>query len=315
MRRRPTHSTSRPASGGFTLIEMIVVIVISGIIAATIAMFLLGPVRGYIAQVRRAELVNEAESALRRMQRDIRAAVPNSLRIRANSGTTNNVTCPSGPDTVCVIEILHVLDGARYRSDGVGDRLLFNGTDTGFDAIGTFQNASAINPDLNPWVVINNQTASPTATQFNAYNCPAAVGGVSHNCVRMAGTGAGTNLGATPQHVVLGAAFAPTTPPLGSPRQRVFVVDTPVTYRCDTAAGTLDRYHGYPIALAQAVAPAGATVARMADRVSLCRFTYVAGTSQRAGMVTLELTVTDPNVDGHQEQIRLLHQVHVYNVP
>ncbi len=296
---------------GFTLVEIIVVIVISGIIAAVLGVFLVRPIQGYNAQVRRAELVDEAESALRRMQRDIRASLPNSLRIRTNGATTGDATCPNGADTVCVVEILHVLDGARYRAGPVGNQLLFDGSDTAFDVIGTFQNATAIDPTLNPWVVINNQTASTTATQFNAYNCPALVPNASHNCVRMANT---STPQAAPPHIDLGAAFSPTTPSLASPRQRLFIVDTPVTYRCDTTAGRLDRYQNYTITLAQPVTPASAA-ARVADLVTRCRFTYAAGTTARSGLVTLELTLTDPNVNGQQEQIRLLHQVHIYNVP
>jgi len=183
-------------------------------------------------------------------------------------------------------------------------------TDIEFDAVSPFQNGGAITPATN-WVVVNNQTASPAVTEFNAYNCPAAPAGASHNCVRMAA--ASTPL-ATPPHIVLGAAFAPVTPALASQRQRFFVVDTPVTYRCNTANGQLDRYQAYPIAPAQPVTPAG-TPALVANLVTRCRFTYTAGTTARSGLVTLELTLTDPNVNGQQEQIRLLHQVHVYNVP
>jgi MSHA biogenesis protein MshO len=50
----------------------------------------------------------------------------------------------------------------------------------------------------------------------------------------------------------------------------------------------------------------------MADNVDSCSFTYTPGTSQRAGLLTLDLTIRDPATG---EQIRLLHQVHVDNVP
>lgn len=305
------HSLHRRASG-FSLVELVVVIAVTGVIAATVGIFILRPVQGYNAQVRRAELVDEAESALRRMQRDIRAALPNSVRIRTNGATVDNVLCPNGGDTVCVIEMLHALDGARYRAGPPGTEqqiLRFDGVDTEFDAVSPFQASGSINPAANPWVVINNQTASPTVTEFNAYNCPAA--GSSHNCVRMA---AGSTPATNPPHIVLSSAFAPVTPPLGSERQRFFVVDTPITYRCDTSTGRLERYEGYTIAPAQPVTPAS-TPARVADLVTSCRFNYSAGTTARSGLVTLDLTLTDPNVNGQQEQIRLLHQVHVYNIP
>ena len=44
--------------GGFTLVELVVVIVLSTIVISFMAMFIAGPVRGYTDQVRRAELVD-----------------------------------------------------------------------------------------------------------------------------------------------------------------------------------------------------------------------------------------------------------------
>jgi len=305
---------ARALRNGFSLVELVIVITITGVIAATVGIFILRPVQGYEAQVRRAELVDQAESALRRMQRDIRAALPNSARIRTPSGNVDDASCPAN-NTVCVIEILHTVDGSRYRANPPGDRLQFNGTDTEFDVIGDLLNVVSVNP-ANNWLVINNQTS--VGADFNAYNCPAA--GSSHNCVRMTATN--TNLTGSPPHIALANAFAPTLPPLASERQRFFIVDTPVTYLCDIGAGTLDRYDGYSIALDHTLrdqpgelAGAGATARRIADLVTSCRFSYTPGTNQRAGIVTIDLTITDPNVNGQAEQVRLLHQVHVYNAP
>lgn len=300
--RLPDRLWVRRACLGFTLIELIVVIAISGIIAASIAVFLLGPIRGYDAQVRRAELVDAAESALRRMQRDIRGALPNSIRV---DGTGR------------IIEMLSTVDGGRYRaSPGVNpvlptdpDPLLFNGADTQFDVMGALQNFAAILPANNYWVVINNQTASDTATAFNAYS------GSGHNRVQL------VLAGSTAQHIVLGGSFpgdAPGAPSARSEGQRFFIVDAPVTYRCDTGARTLTRYAGYAITAVQptdsSVAPLSTapSIGRVAAQVANCVFTYQAGTSQRAGVVTLDLTVNDTTVN---EQVRLLHQTHVYNVP
>lgn len=292
---------------GFTLVELIVVIVITGVIAATVGIFLLRPVQSYNSIVRRAELVDEAEAALRRMQRDIRAALPNSLRIRTNGATTGNVVCPNGGDTICVIEILHVVDGGRYRAgptagaSGSCNLLEFGVNERSFDVIGALQNASSINAAN--WLVINNQTTN--GSSYNAY--------FGDNRAQLSLTDATDPCAnASTTHVDLVTKnFAAT---LASPRQRFFIVDTPVTYRCDTTTGRIDRYEGYAIAAAQPVTPAGAA-ARVADLVTRCRFTYQSGVSARAGVLTLDLTITDPNVNGQAEQVRLMHQVHVYNVP
>ena len=70
------------AQRGFTLVEAIVVIVITGIIAAGVAVFIRAPVEGYVDSVARAELTDAADTALRRLSRDVNSALPNSLRGR-----------------------------------------------------------------------------------------------------------------------------------------------------------------------------------------------------------------------------------------
>jgi len=49
---------------GFTLIEAIIVIAITGIVAAAVAMFIRLPVQGYVDSAARAELTDIADTAL-----------------------------------------------------------------------------------------------------------------------------------------------------------------------------------------------------------------------------------------------------------
>ncbi|MDP1682827.1 MAG: prepilin-type N-terminal cleavage/methylation domain-containing protein, partial [Burkholderiales bacterium] len=56
---------------GFTLIEMVVVIVLTSILASVVAMFIRLPVQGYVDTARRAEMTDIADTALRRMGRDL----------------------------------------------------------------------------------------------------------------------------------------------------------------------------------------------------------------------------------------------------
>ena len=99
----------------------------------------------------------------------------------------------------------------------------------------------------------------------------------------------------------------------------MFLVDGPVTYLCDTVAGTLMRYHGYAVAGEPGgrrdshgeLLGRGATPSLMAESGPCCaRSTYAAGTAERAGLVSLQIIVS-----AQGESVSLLSQVHVDNVP
>lgn len=329
-------SPSRHA--GVTLIELIVVIVISGIIAAVLGVIIVRPIEGYRAQVRRAALVDAAEMALTRTARDIRQALPNSVRIRDSLGNTNNVTCAAAVVT-CAIEMLNTVDGARYR-EGPGMlasghnhanscfRLKLNGTDgDGFNIVGSFKNITVpfdstgtayrlaiynqgvtgadayadANAAANTPVVMTN----PSVTTFK----------IDHDDVDPESWCGGSASGGGDEDRIRPASgnfdFR-----WASPNQRVFIVDKPVSYVCSAGAGgNIRRYAGYAISQVQPTAAAsfsGGTNALLTTPVVRCAFTYTPGTSQRAGLVTLDITLQDT---ASGEQVRLLHQVHVDNAP
>jgi MSHA biogenesis protein MshO len=77
-------SQRRPRQRGFTLIEMIMTMVMTGILAGIAAVFISGPVSGYLDTVRRGDLMDTADLTLRRLADEIRMALPNSLRITEN---------------------------------------------------------------------------------------------------------------------------------------------------------------------------------------------------------------------------------------
>lgn len=259
---------------GFTLVEMIVVIVIVGILAALGGKFIVEPVTGYVDLSRRTRLVDQAEMALRRMQRDIRHALPNSIRIDASGQ---------------FLEMLNTVDGGRYRRypDPLtgGDILDFSLADTGFDVLGQLTQIPMAGQNL---VVYN---TSSSGTSGNAYAAGA-------DNLATAG------VGSTVEHIVMGPGFDFSN---SSPSQRFFLVDTPITYACE--GGVLNRYDGYSIATTQPTPPVG--VGDLVTRsVSGCNFSYDPGASQRAGLVTLKLSLSEAG-----ETITLLHQVHVVNAP
>lgn len=110
------------------MVEMIIVIVVLGIISAIIALVVKAPIDSYFDTARRSDMVDAVDNALRRMARDVRAAVPNSLHL-------------PGTDKRC-IQMIPAVGGGRYRSEltssGTGDVLNFSAADTSFDVLGSY---------------------------------------------------------------------------------------------------------------------------------------------------------------------------------
>ncbi len=235
---------------GFTLIEMIIVIAITGVVGSMVAVFLRTPIESYVAQDRRARLADAADTALRRVTRDLRLALPNSVRVTSTGG-------------VFYLEFLATRSGGRYRAQGGGDILDFTVADSSFDVLG---------PPI----------AMQAGDRIAVYNLGIAGADAWAGDTLAAYSGAAGSTGSI--------AFAAKLFPLASPGNRFQVVEGPVSYVCDPASGTLTRYWGYAIAAAQPTTFAAATPrALLADRVGACSFTYQPGATERSGLVGLTL--------------------------
>ena len=276
---------------GFTLIEMVVTIAVGAVVVAFMAMFIVMPMNAYTAQTRRAGLVDASDSALRFMARDIRSALPNSVRV-ASSGT------------VTALELLATADGARYQDNGpVSNPALALDFTT---ASGAFATTVPFTQLTLPF--------SSNAYFLSIYNVgvPGANAYQMTNVITPAGTTITVSAGATSNQnlVTLNPPFQFA---YGSPEKRVYLVSGPVSYLCDTSAGTLTRYSGYAIASTQptsAAAMSGAAAALVAANVASCSFTYSAGTAQRNALATLSLQIAQSG-----ESVQLLNEVQVVNAP
>lgn len=313
---------TRLRTAGVTLVELVIVIVLIGILASIATVVLVPAYEAYFASQRRAELSDAADTAIRRMVRDIRLALPNSARV---DGTGQ------------FLEILLTRTGGRYRamsdSDPVGtaeDALDFSSADTVFDVFEPFSpaqvNAAEVDggPQAGDYIVIHN-LGIPGA---NAYDFTATM----PNIKRITGfirSGDAVPPIANEDRITLAATATPF--PLESPGRRFFVVRGPVTYACQNpglnagdGTGVLLRWDAYtydtavPGSIANTGAPpvaqfaglpAGAAI--VATRVSACAFNYTNSFSQMSrGLVRIRLTLTRAG-----ESVTLYHEVHVNNVP
>ncbi|MFZ4539715.1 PulJ/GspJ family protein [Propionivibrio sp.] len=286
----------RKSSAGFTLVEMIMVIVITGIIAGMIAVFINAPMEGYFSSVRRAALSEEADAALRFVARDLQSALPNSITCTSSGG----------------LQFLAIRSGGRFREAQTGTPLRFGTETTGFDMIGG--TATSVTRDARgnsvsalPSRVIVGNLSSGVA---NCHSDFAAFGG-------NAGTGnAGTLSSIGGGGVVIDPyTYLPecymaspivqnnstTTANEINDREfgRVYIVDSsPVNYVCNTTDG-----------LTRNVAGVGTPVVA-ASHLSACQVACDS-TKARVQLITINLTLRDRD----NEPVNMLRRVTIVNRP
>lgn len=279
---------------GVTLIEMIVAIVVSGILLSITSMFVRNQVESYTDVSRRTDLVDAANTAVRRMARDLAAALPNSPRV---------------PQSNCV-EYIPTKTGGRYRSESDGgassDPLDFSAADSSFNMFGP-QSASGSQQIAAGDLIAVYNLGITGADAFGGDNTSAVSGVPSYSA-------------ATQETTI---TIASKLFPLASPSSRFQVISSleqAVSYVClgaGTSAtgdgqGTLYRYARSlpyaPSGSCPAVVPAGTPV--LASNVSTCTFTYTPGSLQRTGLVTIALELRRAN-----EPVILYQNVNVVNTP
>lgn len=280
-------------------------IVIVGIIVAVIAFFI-NPLRQGTDIAARAELTDIADNALQRMGRDVKLALPNSVRTTA-AGTSR------------FVEFIAVKTAGRYRADGGGpaggvncdnddatlvapdnDQLSFDlpAGDRCFKTLGKLPNAVTAGSDQ---LVLNNYG-------FPDQNAYQTAGTLNRVVIAAVDTGeAGRDR----------VSFAATTFVRAlhdSPGKRFFVISGPVTYECDLAGGRILRHSGYALSAAQPTVFVG-TPALVAEYVSACEFVYTPSVSAQLGLLTLRLQLQRQLFGGAAETVSLYHAVHVNNAP
>ena len=288
----------RPRQRGFTLIELIVVIVITAIVAGMVTVFIRAPVQSYLDVAARAELADAADLASRRITRDVRLALPNSVRVT-----------PDGK----YLELLLTKTGGRYLSEDdpntiPGNVLAFDPLTPGNPNVFTIVGAAPSGVQTivpGDFIVVNNLGDQPPV---DAYDCSgqcnrAQVASISGNDVTLVKN-----------------PFVEQTPSMPSLSYRFQVVSTVVTYHCAPNAngtGTLTRYAGYVIEADQPVSTAALTgapsAALMANQVAACAFSFDTLPNLQRGLVSVSLTLGAPG--GNAGLITLVQQAQVNNSP
>jgi MSHA biogenesis protein MshO len=280
---------------GFTLVELIIVMVITGILAGSMVVFFKPAVESYLAVNRRAGLTDMADGAMRKMIRDVKAAVPNSIRLVEKN----------------CFEVIPSSDGGRFRA----------GPDTDWDAthsgnpsrwldmtaeVGAFDVVTALRPAtaVNDFVVIDNQNTDDVYTGLNR----ATISGIA---TAPNGKDTRITLSANQQFPIgyEGGRFQIVP----ANQQAVFYVCSNVNVVNGTGTGTLSRLSGYGFtANSPKACPSTAGAQVMATKVASCEFTYNPneGATQQSGYIQVQITLQD-----NGEPVSLLYGAHVENAP
>lgn len=88
---------------GFTLVELVIVIIVMAILGGISVSFIRNSILAYVNSEAYYELADRADISLRRMSRDIRNALPNSVWVPNGSGSS--------------VQFVPIKAGGRYRQD------------------------------------------------------------------------------------------------------------------------------------------------------------------------------------------------------
>ena len=262
-----------PRAAGFTLVELVVVIVLTAIVASFMVLFLDAPMQSYFAQTRRSDLVDSANRITGAVTADVRTALPNSVRV--NPAKT-------------ALELLATTGMARYY--GLGDK----GTAPPPPAGVELTIGSTVTAPFGTLDSFGSQTV-PYHPSFLSVGNLGAPGYDAYNGAPEVMTGTGTHVTVNPNPgppfvtgenqvtftgtvMTFQAAGAPATQPSV---HNAYLVSGPVSYVCNPnpgnpAAGTVMRYSGYAVSPAQPVPPVGGSRALIAHDVSACTISLVA---------------------------------------
>jgi len=278
--------SSRKGQSGFTLMELIIVIIIMGVMSVGIAGFIKLSTQTYLNVTERDELLANARFAVERLNREIRNAVPNSVRV--------NVDDVASPTKQC-LEFVMINASTVYTELPVAPK------------------DKADNLEVIPF--LNNQGS--------AYNC--SNGGCGEKIVVYPLTPAdvyGDHDNDFSKVFTIKTYTAPVlTLTAGevnfkeySPTSRAFIFREPVSYCVES--GVLNRYSGYSFNTVQ-VLPPDVKITNgilMANNLSFDEgdlpFIVEPASLQRNAVVQIKLNFTR---DG--EQVVFDNAIHITNIP
>ena len=291
---------------GFTLVEATIVMVLTGILAGVMVLFIRQPVQNYVDAAARADLTDTADLALRRMARELRGALPNSIRTTFNNGVWYVQFIPTKAGGQYLAEEDNPVLGGPNQATPLSFTLPAPAV-TRFSIVGPLPTgAAAITPGTDFIAIYNLGNGIAGADAYDQSNVALVT---ALDSVRQLVT-----LANNPFAVAAGAT------PNTSPDYRFNVVNFPITFRCEGRAdgtGTLARIPNGAFSTVQPQPAVGANPL-LANNVQECDFSAGQSASLNNGLIGMTLSLARQRVGGAAnglETVTLVHQIHVDNTP
>ncbi len=273
-------SLRKNKQAGFTLVELVVVIILLGIVAVASTQFIRQGVSIYTDSIGRDTLQQQGRFAIERMSRELRNALPGSVR------TSGDGSC---------VEFAPIEAASSYLAP------LADASDTSFEAV---------NFDYTDSTVSNRRVAVYPIDAVSVYvptiSSPAAVVNLT-NVDLPASSIRDVNLSATHQFVN------------ESPTRRFFIVIQPVSFCVRNNQLFRHESYGWLATQSTSTANIGNGVLlaeniQINDGGPVTVFDFTAGTPQRSGVVSMDLRFSHTASTG-DEWARFSHEVFVRNTP
>jgi MSHA biogenesis protein MshO len=269
-------------NNGFTLVELILVIIVLGILATVTTSYLGLGVRMYTEANDRAQLLNQSRFAIERLTRELRNVVPNSVRIEGSC-----------------LEFMPLSAAARYSIapfDSADDELTF------YSALPEWQDADTSNDNF--IVQAGDYVSIYPTLSSHIYSDIVSVG-AEKRTVQITANPVATN-------GTVSLAIASNRFPAQSSSQRMYLMpSSPVSY-CVTG-GNLRRYDNYVVTATQQVmnSSGGILMAENLEQGSFQPFTIAPAVLQRNSVVHIILKFQSDFGD----DLFFNQEVHIPNVP